>query len=73
VHSDELRQALGGTSRTPRGPAARPGVRPAPGAAVPPSTPPRSASGPRGRASRSRTAAVSRPRWSSSTRRPQGA
>ena len=59
------------TSRTAGGPAARPGALPAAGAAAPPSIPPRSASGPRGRASRSRTAAGSRPASSSSTRRPQ--
>ena len=71
AHDEELRKALqrylaharrtGGTARS----AARGR------AAAPPSTPPRSASGPRGRASRSRTAAASRPTSSSSTRRPQ--
>jgi hypothetical protein len=60
------------TSGTGGGPAARPGALPGAGAQVTLSIPPRSASGPRGRASRSRTAAASRPASSSSTRRPQG-
>jgi hypothetical protein len=68
AHSDELRKAL----EQYLGPLARPGARPAAGAAAPLSTPPRSASGPKGRALRSRAAAVSRPRSSSGTRRPQG-
>ena len=58
------------TSGTGGGPAARPGALPAADAQMMASIPPRSASGPRGRASRSRTAAGSRPASSSSTRRP---
>ena len=58
------------TSGTPGGPA-RPGVLPGPSAETAPSTPPRSASGPRNKASKSRTAAGSRPQLSRSTRPSQ--
>ena len=68
AHSDELRkelqQYLAHARRT--GGTARSAARTRRGSA--PSTPPRSANGPKSRASRSRTAAASRPTSSSSTR-----